>query len=395
MQFRHGGDDTSGIGMGLHEPSSAAADQFRVATAWDDSAGSATVDTLGVAWSAADVLEYYLRNDPTPFEFNDAINRVLSETERVVETVLPTVEGSRTYPLLNAPWIETRNDVLSVLHRHSPNMLDNSNFELWGRGADAQLHAWVLSGTSSTVTRVDGTYERFAARITRSSNDATFQQTIPIPIPQLYSKVVTLFGRAKTATADMHQFQIFDGSETVGSDRHSGDDTWSEFTLSKTIAADAKGPLRVNTVVQTSDGSVDIENLVLVEGDSVPDWLSKYGDQYARTDPIAANLQMRGSLPVIVTDRTYGRGSQIVVQSKQQYFELTADSSTGGVTDMPFEAIVAGTIVKLAETQIGKPNAARWLALAGRWQPTYRSWQRQLIEPSVNPTKARQTVRSA
>ena len=389
MQFRFGGDDTAGVGVGLFEGTSATADQFRVATAWNDSAGQATVGTISTPWSATDTVEYYLRNDPTPYEFNEAINRVLSETERTVESWLPSVEGMREYTFLNAPWIESRRDVLSVSKRNSPNILSNSGFEQWGRGSDAQLQSWVLAGTGGTVTRVDGTYQRFAARLTRAGNDVTLTQTVPIPIIQLYGKQISLVARMKSAQASYATIDIADGTDTTSTSAHDGGSDWDEFTATHTVNADAAGMLTIVLNGKTTNANADFENVIAVEGSSVPEWLQKYGDQHAHMERINADVKMSGSYPVIELDRTYSRGSQIVVQSKQPYFELTADSSTGGVTDMPFGAAVAGTIVKLAEVHsVGKPNAARWERLGAYWLPKYNAWKRMLAEPSPQRQRA-------
>ena len=193
MIGRGAGDDISLVGWGLYEPTDAAADAYRIITGWDDSTGTATVDTIG-ARANTEVHEYWQRNDPTPYEANEAINRVLSESERIVQTAIPTVEGQREYTLRNAPWVDVRRDVQGVYRRESPNILDNSGFELWGVGTDAGLHGWTLAGTSGTVTRVDGEYGRYAARLTRSSNNVTLTQTVPIPIIQLYGKSLIRVG---------------------------------------------------------------------------------------------------------------------------------------------------------------------------------------------------------
>ena len=63
---------------------------------------------------------------------------------------------------------------------------------------------------------------------------------------------------------------------------------------------------------------------------------------------------------------------------------------------MPFEAVVAGTIVKLAEVQsVGKPNAARWERLGSYWLPKYHAWKRMLAEPSPSAGEARLVVGGA
>ena len=394
MAYRFDGDDDEGKGLGLYEPSSAAADRLRVATSWDDSAGQATVDTLSVAWSAADTVEYYLRNDPKPYEWDDALNDVMHDTRRIVESWIPTVEGGRDFGLLNMPWIEKRDDIVRVELRASPNVLDNSNFELFGRGSDAQLQAWVLSGTSATVTRVDGLYQRFAARITRSSNDVTLEQEVPIPILQLQGGSISVFGRVKTNGANFAKIRISDGTDTTDTSFHTGGGGWEELEATHTVNASAVGPLKIQLLGLTSDTNADFENAVAVKGTLVPEWLEKYGDQHAVRQPILATKQMTGSIPTIVTDRLVNAGNQLVVTSRQRYFDLTADSGTGGVTDMPFECAVTGLLTKLAKRQIGKPNFARWNVIGGDAAPDYAKWRKHLAEPSKQATPSRLILRS-
>ncbi len=396
MRYRFSGDDTMGKGMRVFDPSDASEDELRVANTWDDSAGTATVDAMSAAKAGTETIEYYPRNDPGPYEYDEALNRALKDADRVVSTILPTVEGDRDYEFLNAPWIETKDDILSVLYRASPNMLDNQSFELWGRGVDAQLHGWTLAGTSAIVTRVDGTQGRFAVRLARSGTDLTLTQTIPIPIIQLYGKSISIFGRIKSATAAIAKIRINDGTDTTDSSLHDGGGDWDEFTATHTVNADAVGPLTIELHVLTSNGNADFENIIAVEGTSVPDWLSKYGDQHQPTEEIKHTPTNRGSLPVIVTEDRRARGGQLVVQSRQHYFELDADSGAGGATDMPFEGAVAGILTKLAEVYAhGTPNAVKWADLGATWEPIYNAHRRQLAEPYPNPTPSRASIGSA
>ena len=393
MQYAFGGDDVKGTGMYIYDPAEALIDRLRVANSWDDSTGTATIDAIVAAKAGTETVEYTLRGDPDPTKFNDAINTTLQESDRSVFTVIPTVEGEREYEFLNAPWIETRSDILSVRKRESPNIIDNSSFELWGRGIDEQLHAWVLSGTAATVTRVNGTYGRFAARVTRAGTDAVLSQTIPIPIIQLYGKSISVFARIKSGTAAVASIRINDGTDTTSTSDHDGGGDWDEFTATHTVNADAVGPLVIECRVDTTDTNADFEMVVAVEGSTVPTWLSKYGDQHATQSDISYVPTMDGSLPVIITADTFSRGAQLVVQSRQKYFKLTAESGVGGVTDMPLDAVVAGTIVNLAKIQAaGSPNAAKWKNLGQIWEPKYLALRRASVEPSLNPTRSRNVI---
>ena len=200
----------------------------------------------------------------------------------------------------------------------------------------------------------------------------------------------------KSATAAYATIDISDGTDTTSTSAHDGGSDWDELTATHTVNADAVGPLTVVLNGKTSDANADFENVVVVEGTSVPDWLKKYGDQNARTKGLSWDPLMTSSVPAIRIARAYNRGSQIVVESKQPYFELTADSSTGGVTDLPFEAAVAGTIVKLAEVHsAGKPNAARWERLGAYWLPKYNAWKRRLTEAPAERDETQARYRGA
>ena len=375
------GDDNSLTAWGLYEPTDALADRFGIITTWDDSTGKATIPTIGER-GGTETHEYYPKNDPHPIDWNSALDRVMQETYRITETVLPTVEGHRVLTLLNAPWIERRRDVVDVFCRDSPSIVDNGNFETWGVGSNAGLHGWTLSGTSATVTRVDGGYQRYAARVTSTGgNGAVLTQTIPIPIQQLYGESISVFARVTSSTAAMASIDVTDGTDTTQSSQHDGGSDWDELTATHTVNADAAGPLQIKITLDATNGSADFEAVVAMEGASVLDWVKRFGDQHARSYPIDHTVQMQ-TQPAIDLRHTYNRGQQIVVVSRQKFFKLTADSGAGGITDMPLEAAASGLIVKIAEQQIGRPNAARWAELHRVHNPIYQGWRKQLREMS-------------
>ena len=390
MIGRGRGDDTYFKGWGTYDGTDAAADAYRIATAWDDSAGDATIPAMSGARAGTETIEYYPRDDPSPFEANEVLNRVLSETKRITEMVIPTSDSSRRFELFNAPWIERHRDIADVQMRGSPNICTNSDFEAWGRGSDASLQGWVLAGTGATVTRVDGPYS-YAARVTRASNDVTLTQTIPIPITQLYGETISLFGRIKCSTIDVAFIRVNDGTDTTDSGNHDSGGDWDEFTISHTVNADAVGPLTIELHLIDSDVSADYEHVVAVKGGSVPDWLSKYGDQHLATYPIQHTVQMYNPNPVIETSTLFNQGAQLVVMSRQPYAPLTADSGSGGVTDMPLQVAVAGMISKMAKQYRG-PNKAHWDELYRDYYPEYRSYVRTLRSLENRPTPTRVLV---
>jgi hypothetical protein len=389
LAYQKSGDDTARKGQQFFMAAQAATDTARrVITSWDDSGAIATVDTMAEQppTNGTEFAELYPRDDPGATQYDNALDRVLQETHRISEVQIPTVTGWRRFHLDTlAPWIERRRDIVDVQLRNSPNILTNSGFQNWGIGSGSGLHGWVLAGTGSTVTRVDGPYG-YAAQVARSSNDATLTQTVPIPIIALYGLEISLFGRIKSSTANIAKIRINDGTDTTDTSLHDGGGDWDEFTATHTVNADAVGPLTIEGHVITSDGNATFENVVSIVGANIPEWLTLHGDQHQPTGPLRHTKQMYGPVPVIETTPLLTQGRQIVVLSRQPYFKLTADTGTGGVTDMPIDCAVSGIITKLAEQQIGKANAARWAVLHAEHKPLYDAWKRQLKEVPRVPT---------
>ena len=393
------GDDNSLKNWTLYEGTDAVADAQRNITDWDDSTGKATIDTI-TARAGTEVHEYYPKGDPGGVAANHVMDTVMRNTQRVVESIIPTYEGNREHTLLNAPWIEREQDILDVFRRTSPNILENSNFELWGVGGNAGLQGWPLSGTSATVTRVDPGYQRFTARLTATGgNGAVLTQTVAIPIQQLYGKTIAVFGRIKSSTAAMASIDVFDGTDTTQSSQHDGGNDWDEFSFTHTVNADAAGPLQIKLTLDSTDGSADYEVVVAVVDGEVPDWLSKFGDQHAQIQSMSYTTQFSASQPTIRTRSLIGQGQQLIVVSLQPYFPMSAESGAGGITDMPIDCAVSGMIVEQARRQVGKANAARWAELAyGRpgGQPShltkYNRWKRDLAAKPKRGTTTRRMI---
>ena len=367
-----------------------AATRRRVATAWDDSAGKFTVDTMGEDPQQNEDIEVYPRNDVTASDIDQAINLALKNTPRIVRSYLPTIQGDREYTLRNQPWIDTRHKILAVFSRYSPQLLDNESFELWGTGGDAELGAWTVAGTGATVTRVDGEFGRYAARLTATGgNVATLTQTIGLLNLQLQGKTIAVEARGKTSTASAAGFRISDG---VGSDtdaeNHDGDGHWeilqtsAPATITHTI--DANATTLTFQFRMILDGTVDLELPIAVEGTSIPQWLSDFGSQHAGVRQVPYSVGSWGSGPVIQLESTQPRGTQIMVVSRQPYFTLAADTD---VTDMPLDAAVSGTLFNLARIMRKSEDRTRWDEIGRVWEPQYLGWKRTLSEvKELNPT---------
>lgn len=384
LEYHGAGDDNHLRNHRIFMPDAAAANRRRVITTWSDSTGTGTFAS-GEDPTNDDV-EIYPVGDDEPYQpdYDHAINLALSEAQRLVELVMPTVEGQTRYGLLHAPWIERKGDILGVFLRRSPNLLTNSGFELWGRGDDASLVGWPLSGASSTVTRIDGTYGRYAARLTRAGTDCEIAQTIPIPIFQLRGEQVTLWARINSAAGShVARLQITDGTDTSSHAAHSNDGNWENQSLTHTVNADAEGPLTARVQLNTADAAIDIENILMVEAATVPQDLQDYGERGVLQE-IGWTSQMYGSMPVIALRRSYGRGSQIVVQSKQPYTTLSADTD---VTDIQLETIVEGGLVKLAEQYGRGENRERWNVIGGMALRRFEAAKAELVSTqNLNPT---------
>lgn len=386
------GDDNSLVGWSTYDGTDAVADALRIINTWDDSAGDATIDVMSGARAGTETIEYYPKFDPTGIDAREALNTVLRNTHRVVESVVPTYKGTREFSFLNAPWIETISDVLDSFQRNSPNLIDNGGFEAWGIGSNAGLHGWVLSGTNATVTRVDGTYGRYAARVTRSGTNVNLTQTIPIPIMQLYGEEISVFGRIKSSVAGNGAISISDGTDGTATSAHDGGGDWDEFTATHTVNADAAGPLTITLAVTFGDGAVDFETVVAVKGSSVPDWLSKYGNQHAGTHDLIGDMQVTSTGAMVRTRHLKDLGSQLVIVSRQPFFELSADSGAGGITDIPIDAAVSGMIVEMAQRQVSKPNAPKWESLYRVHAPKYARWKRDLAKKPARGTTTQVSV---
>ncbi len=386
------GDDNALLNNPIFLPDQTATSaQRRIVTAWDDSTGEATVASLGETPAAAEDLEIYWPGDPFADEINRAINRTLQETHRTVWSQIPTIQNTFEYSLGAFSWVQTDSDVVGVFWRSSPNLISNEDFEMWGDGTTAALTRWVLSGDSSTVTRVAGIRRAYAARITRSGTDTQLQQTIGLLNGQLKGDLQTdgtytvpavlqVSVWVLSSTASMARIQITDGVGTTNSSFHTGSGLWEELTASHTVSTTAT-QLLCNLQCNDNNGNADFEQVLVVEDDNtMPDWLREDGSSRAPLRRADYRVVTSAPAPTILLEHQISRGQQLVIATQQPFYTLTADSD---VTDMPLEAIIAGTLLRLAETHHPHQDRERWDRLLGLWGPRARRWQRRLAQVPV------------
>jgi hypothetical protein len=385
------GDDNALLGDVVYLPDSATADQRRRIDSWDDSSGQATVALMGAAPVATNTLEIYRAGEPFADDINEALDRALQESSRVVWSAIPTIAGNHEYSLADYPWIETADDITDVYLRNSPNLIDNEDFELWGEGSSPALARWTAAGAGLTITRVAGMRHGFAVRITAAGDvDASLTQTPGLLHDQLRGELqsdgtyanpraVRCSVWAKTSVASGARVSITDGVTTTNSPYHSGGGGWEELVVGVAIGITA-------TTLQFSlqmneDGDAEFDQAVLMERETgatvIPDVIREQGSQSFTPKRLDHDIITHAPSPVILLANDQPRGRQIIFSSAQPFNTLATDSS---LTDMPLSAAIAGTIWHLATTIEPYEDRARWDRLQAFWGPRYRRWQERLAE---------------
>lgn len=388
------GDDNALLNAPVLLPSLAAADQQRLITAWDDSTGQASVATLSGDPADAITVEISERNEPTPRDIHDAINRTLREMRHIAWYALPTVEGRHNYLLRNLTWLRSRADIKGVFRRDSPNLLANGDFGLWNAGASAAPTGWVLAGSGGTIARSTTTVERdgYAAAITRSGTNVTLTQTIGLLDLQLQGQTVNAECLGFSANSNSLRLALTDGVSTTSGSYHAGNSR---------IARIQTGAHTVNTAATTLDLQVQVNvneaarvfGLVATEG-SVASFLSDYGDSGAAIYPLMSyQVFQTGVFPRITLTTPLARGEQLLVASLIPWDELSAETEN---SDAPLEAIVAGTITRLATQFRRGVNQSRWQALYDTYATEASAWTTKLAQsPLPEPQQAPVLIRGA
>ncbi len=158
----------------------------------------------------------------------------------------------------------------------STNQLVNGDFELWSSGNNA--NNWIFmtvgagNGGSNNTQKYLGNY---SARITTGNNAtsyAYFQQTYVTTIRSKNywpGKIATMRGYILSSNNNTACLQINDGVSNTQSNRHIGDNNWTYFTVTRTIANNANSFYALAIVTGTglnAEITAFFDELSFVEG---------------------------------------------------------------------------------------------------------------------------------
>ena len=363
----------------LHIPGNPAGNALRFVNEYNPEAGELTVDAFdaGSTPQANAVIELTPLGDPDPEELNTTINRVLQKTRRSVISFIPTVLGQRDYPLIRYPWIIGAADVMLVRLRHSPNLVDNETFDVWGDGKQNIPPRWVLSGAGATITRRKGIDEGRAALLARTSADAMLRQSLGTLHGQLRGKQVTASVDVWCSAANRARISLRDesGQNIVRSGFHDGDSRWQQLVVSGYTVNEERDGLEIALEVSGAAAEATFTNVFVVEGESVHSNLIKYGSYSYDARPIKHRI-INVATPMVYLKEEPGRQAQLMITSTQRFTPLGAEDEE---TDCEREAVVAGTIAELSRRRAAGEDQTRWQDLERIYTPIYTDWQRRLV----------------
>ena len=382
------GDDAALTGWTLIMPDAAtAADQERTVDSWDDSAGAAYWVTARTDTTYTS--ETYILAPPGDYNRQDiytALNDCLSHTRVSVPFVLPTIQDERLYRLGRLSWLRSREDVDAWFYRGSPNLVTNSQLDVWPNGTSLAPDSWTLAGASATVARATAGAVRgyYGVALTRAGADATLTQTVGLLNGQLQGLAVSAACSVRPSTASVGRIGISDGLTTTYSSYHTGGGGDESLTVSKTLSATATN-LQFILSTDTTDAAVTFSNFVAVEGSSVPAQLTDTGDEAYRLQELpGSHVRQVGDQQAIALPVSRGRGGQIVVYSSQTYPTLSADTDSTLLHD---DIAVPGTVYELVSRIRKGEDRTRLELLLGRRRLEYLALARTLREYPVIPTR--------
>jgi hypothetical protein len=376
------GDDAALVGWTLLLPDAAtAADQERTIESWDDSEGQAFFvrARTDVTYSS----ESYILVPPGDYTRQDiytALNDCLSHTRWTSPFVLPTVQDETLYRLGRLSWLRSREDVDAVFYRASPNILTNSQFDIWGAGTSAAPTGWTLTATAARATSGAGR-GYYAVQL---GGEGALTQDAGRANGQLLGKTISAACYVRNSTASASRIGISDGLTATYSSYHTGGGGDELLTVSKTISSSAIS-LLIGPDCSSSNVTATFSNCVAVEGSSVPAPLTGTGDNAYRLQELpGAKVRQVGDQQAVELVRSMGRGGQIVVYSSQLYPQLSADTSS---TLLPDDVAVPGTIYELTSRMQKGQDRTRIELLMGRSHREYVALSRPLREYPVLPTR--------
>jgi len=390
------GDDSRWVGGTIIMPDAATeADQSRAILEWDDSEGKVTWvrERTDVTYTSETFIIVPRGLSLSKRELDTALDDRLAKTRRNVISAVPTLERQFTYPLARFAWIRSEQDVPLVELRRSPNLLDNSNFSVWGNGPALAPTSWALTGDSATVARstTGATVGRYSAAITRSGTDALLTQALGHLNLQLRGKTVIAGGWLQSSDASSLRIGIGDGIGTSYSSYHAGDGVLTWTTVSHTMSANATA---FNVICRADvNGTNYASNVVAQEGSTIETTLKEQGDSGYRREPLEHGRALdAGGETVVELDFSKSRGNQVVLTSRQPFPALAANSTA---SDCPDAVIIPGLMYELASRFRRGEDSVYWDAVATRAGREYDRAMRHLISAPTPAHRHGVTIRSA
>lgn len=387
-------DDTAHVNDLLQMPRAASeADMERTVTAWDAEDGQATWvgDRADTTYSNE---TFILQPRPayTLNEMRRSINDTLTQLQRTYKSVLPAVPDTYEYPLDGLTWLTSDGRVDSVTWSESPNTLHNEDFSLWHE-SDAP-DGWTVAGAAARVS--GGTWGPYAARLTRSTTDATLTQGMPSMLIQWLIRrtnvsFVNVYAGAwvKCSVADRARVGINDGSSTTWSSYHTGSGNWEWLTVSLTLSATVTD-LKAVCSVDSGDTSADFGGVGLtIDSTKIPDPLKDRGSRAFLEYPIPFQTRNVGGTPVVELKSPVGHG-RVVVWSRRTFAELDSDTAT---TDADFETVVSGSIMRMLAVHKPGQERTRLDLIMAQHADKYSRLASNLIDvPIVAPQRSFQVL---
>jgi hypothetical protein len=374
------GDDTYYKQWMLAMPDAAgAADQTRIVTAWDDSAGQATFATRSDTTYTNETYMLIPRLEFTKADLDNALSDRLPNIRRTVMNIIPTVDDERWYSLQKFTWIRSRADVDAVWYRPSPNLIDNGTFTGWGNGTTSAPSAWTAANATITRNARNSNPERvkrdgFSVRLAGSGAAGTLTQSLdPELVVKLRGQSVTLSAQVDAGAAT-ELISITDGLTTT-TDEHTGGSTFETLSATHTVAATAD---TLTFTLQAADGVTgDFDDVKAEEATSINQLLADSGDDGWRRVPVNAVVIDQGGEPFIELQAPKGRRGQLLVYSRQPYPDITSDTAN---TDCPDDVIIPAVMFELARVIKPKVDREKWDRIERRAATEYARMAGKLIQ---------------
>lgn len=348
----------------------AAADRERICTNFASATGTFThagtnyTDTTATN-EKLEVLVY------KPRLYDQAIDLTLGQCRHTDSVELPALSGATRYWLNDFPWITSANDIRRVERRRTSQISRNRYHEKWNSYSTSgvlQPDFLTISGSGATMGRsTTQTFgqSKWSLFVTRATVNATATEEIGlmqtgVSADSLRGMVVTGVIVGWSTDASQLRVGLNDGVTTTYSSYHTGDETWQELTIEKTLSDSAT---KLDLVVENNgtDGTVYLAQRYAVTGtltdgarrDVSSGWETIELDSAEQSSsmPIELPSTGRGTVYRIWVDRPYPR---------LDLTRLDAGTADDDEIDAPVELVAVGALHRLYEAVGDRESAYKW-----------------------------------